>query len=1171
MKKNVLYLLCIIFLFSLIFVLSATPLLADSSIIPPPQDMVLKGFNVTLDSSWSIVVDTLKSEDMFTAEELQKNLQENYNLYLPVIDASSAGAGSSYIIIGNPHENAYVSGIASQMDISLPADFDSEGYMVDMTKDTILIVGTNSHGLFYGMQTLLQLFREENSFVILTGVKITDWPDIKIRGVDLCGAGYFSNIFDQIDELACLKLNMVVLENNYNYDLANSTTRTHVEDIFQYARERHIEPLPRLETWGVSAKNPNCYSGMWIKDEKMRCVGSQLESIFKSPDLNFFLRCESRNEITARNAVISETGTGQISFESSQAFDYGNGVYLNGSNINKEQILIPRESFNSTEGTIEFWFKPKWNYNDGKNHFFLGTTWEENQISLAKLDNNYLYWSIQRNGVFHRLCSTDTCKWNADEWHHLAVTWGPAGSEMYLDGQPIRPLLFRDDVYTGDISFPSDYVTVGSEDWGVSPADAVFDEIHVWNTQRKPYEDVLLDGDLAVNNSSFENDDNSDSRPDEWMLGDYWSWDSQGYNSNRCVKVSIPGTNDMDSGWMASDQIFDAAPETWYNLRFWGKILNIGGTHSPAIRIRELDENEVQLLNDEGAWLQHHSAMVAWTGWGNFWKKGEMNFKTDPRCRKLHIYANICQGYGTAWFDDIKLTQLNGSLLNVIRTETTDIEVTNTAKTQTYTQGTDYEIIAGAINNWYSVDNRRTVVRCLSGSQIAERQEILVSYDMGSLMYLDSFAAIPYCYSEPGVYEILYSAIDDFLDNPLLKPRYMQIGHYSEIRGINRDSRDLKRDKTNADLLSEDLNKIDKYIKSKDSSVRLMIWDDMLNPWHNGDIEDYQVPFGGIPGKMSPAIDTIPKDIVMNCWWYDMSDDYLCDPPHDFPCKMKYSPDFFHSRGFQWLATAWKDKINIDNWVDIAMNHEDCLGIMGSSWLDGGGWEGSLEGIRYIAQKTWAGNPQTIAAPSAIWSMDEGTDSMIYDATENNNDGTLHEATWTNGVSGTALDFNTNKYVQVADSASLDLTNAMTISCWVKADSWASQNVYAEIVRKFVGGSSGSGYILCRENLTNRWMILVVTTDGGQLVCTPELSAGQWYHIAATFDGTSLKIYRNGTLDGQVTFAQSTILTNNEPLTIGGHGDPDYGALDGQIDEVKIFKRALSASEIQAEYEANKP
>ena len=84
------------------------------------------------------------------------------------------------------------------------------------------------------------------------------------------------------------------------------------------------------------------------------------------------------------------------------------------------------------------------------------------------------------------------------------------------------------------------------------------------------------------------------------------------------------------------------------------------------------------------------------------------------------------------------------------------------------------------------------------------------------------------------------------------------------------------------------------------------------------------------------------------------------------------------------------------------------------------------------------------------------------------------------------------------------------------------------------------------------------------------ITPGVWYHVAMTYDASSgtLKLYVNGTNDVTVS-SSGNIIRTSAPLYIGGSPNPNYPYyFPGLIDEVDIFDRALSASEIQAIYNA---
>jgi hypothetical protein len=71
-----------------------------------------------------------------------------------------------------------------------------------------------------------------------------------------------------------------------------------------------------------------------------------------------------------------------------------------------------------------------------------------------------------------------------------------------------------------------------------------------------------------------------------------------------------------------------------------------------------------------------------------------------------------------------------------------------------------------------------------------------------------------------------------------------------------------------------------------------------------------------------------------------------------------------------------------------------------------------------------------------------------------------------------------------------------------------------------------------------------------------------WTHVAGTYDGSNMKVYVNGQLKG-TRAVTGAINTNTMPIYIGQNGNTD-GFFAGKLDEVRIYNRALSGSEIQS-------
>ncbi len=205
-----------------------------------------------------------------------------------------------------------------------------------------------------------------------------------------------------------------------------------------------------------------------------------------------------------------------------------------------------------------------------------------------------------------------------------------------------------------------------------------------------------------------------------------------------------------------------------------------------------------------------------------------------------------------------------------------------------------------------------------------------------------------------------------------------------------------------------------------------------------------------------------------------------------------------------------------------------------------------------------------IAPPTglvAAYGFDAGAGTTAVDQSGNGNLGTLSNATWsTTGKFGNALSFNgTNASVSIPDSNSLDLSTGMTIEGWVQP---ATGGGFRTLIVKERPGDLVYG--LYSNSDTNRPQSQVtIGTTAHLLDGTAAAPSGIWTHLAATYDGTTQRLYANGTQVATLAVAGS-ILTSTSPVKIGGNSI--WGEwFSGLIDEVRIYNRALSATEIQTD------
>jgi Concanavalin A-like lectin/glucanases superfamily len=166
----------------------------------------------------------------------------------------------------------------------------------------------------------------------------------------------------------------------------------------------------------------------------------------------------------------------------------------------------------------------------------------------------------------------------------------------------------------------------------------------------------------------------------------------------------------------------------------------------------------------------------------------------------------------------------------------------------------------------------------------------------------------------------------------------------------------------------------------------------------------------------------------------------------------------------------------------------------------------------------------------------------------------------TGGRYGRALSFNgTNSIVQIANSQALNTGQALTIEAWVRPSALSSWNT---VLMK--EGTDQIGYGLYAQNDGGRpaGYVNVGFGDNGTSGTTG-LAANAWSHLALTYDGNSMKLYVNGQLvsSQQLTGA---LMSTTGGLSIGGN--TMWGEyFNGLIDEVRIYSRALTATEIQTD------
>lgn len=193
------------------------------------------------------------------------------------------------------------------------------------------------------------------------------------------------------------------------------------------------------------------------------------------------------------------------------------------------------------------------------------------------------------------------------------------------------------------------------------------------------------------------------------------------------------------------------------------------------------------------------------------------------------------------------------------------------------------------------------------------------------------------------------------------------------------------------------------------------------------------------------------------------------------------------------------------------------------------------------------------------WSLDGG---VAVDNSGNGNNGSITGSpTTVAGVSGSALQFDgTNDWIDLA-GLTLNGVSSLSYSVWFCANSVQDGDIIGpdgwgnDLVRLVYDSAN------TRFRATMRW-----GTDTSYNLYSSSITTSQWYHLVVTADiaNSKFKFYVDGSLIDSVSIDSTGTYSNTNDYSIGRDYDNAY--VDGRIDEVRIYSKALTATEVEELY-----
>lgn len=229
------------------------------SVIPQPREIVITEESFRLNRGVRITfADYQSKEDQFAARDFIDDVKETAGVSL----RTSRSRDRNSILIGKL-ELPSIQSALKRTGFSPPPSLHDEGYVLVAGKAGVVIGGRTSAGVFYGLQTLKQLVRGDGPNAYIQGVRITDWPAMRWRGVsDDVSRGPVPTVDyvkRQLRTFAAFKLNMHSFYMEHVFSSSEhpligppggALTPEEIRELIAYARSYHIEMVPEQQTFG---------------------------------------------------------------------------------------------------------------------------------------------------------------------------------------------------------------------------------------------------------------------------------------------------------------------------------------------------------------------------------------------------------------------------------------------------------------------------------------------------------------------------------------------------------------------------------------------------------------------------------------------------------------------------------------------------------------------------------------------------------------------------------------------------------------------------------------------------------------------------------------------------------------------------------------------------------
>ena len=218
------------------------------TLIPAPQQVELKGGDIELDGSWKIQPASGVKPDDVAVESLKEDLKDRYGLVL-----ATRGAGKAIELRAQP--GSVEIGQATDKE---KQSLEEQAYRLEIASNGIRIRANAPTGLFYGVETLVQLVKRADGKLWLPAATITDWPDVRLREIfwdEQMHLDRLDVLKQAVRRAAFFKLNGFALRLNGHFEYASAPalvdpyalSPAQLQELTDYGLRYHVQVIPYVD------------------------------------------------------------------------------------------------------------------------------------------------------------------------------------------------------------------------------------------------------------------------------------------------------------------------------------------------------------------------------------------------------------------------------------------------------------------------------------------------------------------------------------------------------------------------------------------------------------------------------------------------------------------------------------------------------------------------------------------------------------------------------------------------------------------------------------------------------------------------------------------------------------------------------------------------------------